>query len=154
MKSALAFLLWMTGPLIGDEEAWPAYLSEEGLRETIGSQAALWPACEAAAGALTVGAEIMLGADGTVREVSGEEELSACWRQRLSTIAVGDHPEDGLKFRLSLYIDQGRMQNILRLEREEQVAALPFIHLPMSLTEAQKAKVRRAVLLAYDLSEE
>jgi hypothetical protein len=144
----------MSGPVIGDEQAWPAYLSEAGLREAVGAQAAQWPACESASGALTVGAQIMLGADGKVREVSGGEGLSACWRQRLSTIEAGDHPEDGLKFQLSLYIDQGRLQNILTLEREEQEAALPFIHLPMSLTDAQKARVRQAVLLAYDLPEE
>jgi hypothetical protein len=154
MKSALALCLWMTGPVIGDEQVWPAYLSEAGLRDAIGSQAAHWPACESSTDAITVGARIILGGDGKVREVSGEEGLSDCWRLRLGTIETGDHPEDGLKLRLSLYIDQGRVQNILTLERVEQEAALPFIHLPMSLTEAQKGRLRQAVLLAYDRPEE
>ncbi len=154
MSGVLFFGLWMSGSAELDGQPWPVYLSEDGLRASIEAQALQWPECEASSAPWTARAQLVLGSQGSVLSVEGGEGLSDCWRERLGALEVGDHPEEGLRIQLSIYISEGRLQKILALERQEQASILPFLHLPRGLSLAQEERIREALSLASGRSEE
>jgi hypothetical protein len=98
--------------------------------------------------------ELRLNRAGELREISSEVELDPCWRARIESLVFSTHPEDDLRFRLSLLTRNGVVLSILALERMERSKMPPFLHLPASLSPAQRARIIRSLGLASSPSAE